>query len=281
MKTYDECYFLNYDNYDDILLFEVGCQKCLPHYDFGPIIRENFVLHYIIAGCGTLYLSEKAFPVSAGEAFITPPNVLTYYQADAEHPWNYMWLHFNGKKVIEFIRMLGITDTSPIFRSKYSSQKIEACITEILRNHEKELFCIGSMYCLFQQMQEQTELAAEKKDYDSQLLYIRKAIEFIQRKYFEPIRITNIANYCGLNRSYLTKIFKEATGYSPQEYLINYRIIKAKNLLRKHDIPVSYVAHSVGYTDPLAFSKLFKHKVGIAPCDYYEEYLAHKDEVQI
>ena len=103
VKHYDECYFVDYDSYEDLNLYEVGCQNCIPNYSFGPIIRNNYVLHYILNGCGKLYVDEKEFPVSTGQAFVTQPHIPVYYKADASDPWNYIWIHFNGQKTIDFL----------------------------------------------------------------------------------------------------------------------------------------------------------------------------------
>ena len=43
-KTFDEVYLVNYSSYDDVNLYEVGCQKCDPSYGYGPIIRKLYVL---------------------------------------------------------------------------------------------------------------------------------------------------------------------------------------------------------------------------------------------
>lgn len=59
VKHYDECYFVDYDSYEDLNLYEVGCQNCIPNYSFGPIIRNNYVLHYILNGCGKLLSMKK------------------------------------------------------------------------------------------------------------------------------------------------------------------------------------------------------------------------------
>ena len=109
---------------------------------------------------------------------------------------------------------------------------------------------------------------------DKSLLYIRNAILFIRKRYQEPIKVQEIADFCGLDRSYLCKIFKHATNYTPQEYLIFYRIKKAKLLLRDPELPVQHIAYSVGYNDPFAFSKVFKKETGISPSQYREEYLS-------
>ena len=75
----------------------------------------------------------------------------------------------------------------------------------------------------------------------------------------------NIAFALGLNRSYLTRLFKEATGYSLQEYLLTYRMKMAIKLLSENKLSVSEIAEAVGYTDTFTFSKAFKRHFGQSP----------------
>ena len=93
-------------------------------------------------------------------------------------------------------------------------------------------------------------------------------MHYIAEKYSEPIHIQDIADFCGLDRSYLSKLFKEVTGYSPQRYLLTYRIKKAKELLESTELSIQHVSYSVGYNDPLAFSKFFKQETGLSPTQY-------------
>ena len=67
--------------------------------------------------------------------------------------------------------------------------------------------------------------------------------------------------------NYYRKIFKEETGVTPVEYLLDIRIEKAKDLLL-HNFAVNEVANKVGFPDPYYFSKVFKKKTGISPKDY-------------
>ena len=109
----------------------------------------------------------------------------------------------------------------------------------------------------------------------SKLLYTGKIDKYQKKKYnikvwvtdnyASKIKINELADYVGVNRSYLASSFKRATGYSPKEYLICLRMEKAKSLLEKTDMPVNAVANSVGYTDQLAFSRMFKEYAGISP----------------
>ncbi len=268
MKHYDECYFVKYDSYDDLNLIEVGCQKCAPDYSFGPIIRSNYVLHYIIEGNGILYLNQKRFPVSGHQAFIIPPFVSAFYQADSNTPWHYIWIHFNGQKTSEFLNKAGISSDEPVFIPMSDSNNLEQCLCNILQHPKDEYYCIGNLYQVFQILIDQSSRKIDEENLNTQLNYIRNTIQFIKKKYAEPIRINDIAEYCGLDRSYLSKLFKKATNYSPQEYLMHVRMTKARNLLSKGVLPIQSVAYSVGYPDPFAFSKSFKKETGYSPSEY-------------
>lgn len=272
-KHYDECYFVDYDSYDDLSLYEVGCQKCPPKYSFGPIMRDNYVLHYILEGSGTLYLGDTSYPVSGSQAFIVPPNTVCFYEADDKHPWNYIWIHFNGKKASELLFKAGISADAPVFTPSEPSSELRSCMEQLLLHNDQEYECIGNLYRLFQLLIRTSSHTPEPEETDKSLTYIREVIKFITKKYSEPIKVQQIADFCGLERSYLSKMFRRATNYTPQEYLIFFRMKKAKQLLRDPKLPIQHVAYAVGYNDPFAFSKIFKKEVGMSPTQYREQHL--------
>ena len=102
-------------------------------------------------------------------------------------------------------------------------------------------------------------------------VYVKHAMEYIKHHYNESVKIGDLADFIGVNRSYLTSSFKKTTGCSPQEFLVNLRMDKAKSLLKKTDLSINAVAGAVGYTDQLAFSKVFKKHCGKSPRMYREE----------
>ena len=104
------------------------------------------------------------------------------------------------------------------------------------------------------------------------LPHIKRTITYINDNYASKIKINELADHVGVNRSYLASSFKKATGYSPKEYLLTLRMEKAKSLLEKTDMLVNAVANSVGYTDQLAFSRMFKEYTGISPKAFREEH---------
>lgn len=80
-----------------------------------------------------------------------------------------------------------------------------------------------------------------------------------------------IADYLNIERTYLYRLFKDITGSSPQEYLLDYRIRRACTLLKETGLPVNDIARSVGYDDALYFSRLFKQRKGRTPTQYRRE----------
>ena len=91
---------------------------------------------------------------------------------------------------------------------------------------------------------------------------------YIQNHYSYPLQVGEIADYVGINRSYLYTLFKEQSGMSPKEYLTNFRITRAAQLLEITELSIESVAMSCGYQNTLGFSKIFKARMGVAPSVY-------------
>ncbi|UUZ82846.1 AraC family transcriptional regulator [Paenibacillus sp. P26] len=96
--------------------------------------------------------------------------------------------------------------------------------------------------------------------------YVQKALEYIETNYSHSMSVESMADQIGLSRKYLARRFKEATGRTPQDFLVQYRISKAADLLSEPSLSVSEIAYSVGYRDPLLFSRMFKRLRGVSPC---------------
>ncbi len=105
---------------------------------------------------------------------------------------------------------------------------------------------------------------------DGNTVYMDEVMEYIRQNYAEPLSITQIAACFRLDRRRLALLFKRHTGMTPSHYLMESRILKAKELLHACDCPINQVSEYVGYTDSLYFSKVFKKKIGLSPSEYRE-----------
>ena len=78
--------------------------------------------------------------------------------------------------------------------------------------------------------------------------------------------VDTLHTLCGISDTYFRKIFIARFGTSPQKYIVNKRISQAKSMLEAGDFDtISEISASVGYNDPLHFSRAFKKKYGVAP----------------
>ena len=87
-KTFDEVYLVNYSSYDDVNLYEVGCQKCDSSYGYGPIIRKLYILHYVVSGEGLLHIQDKEFAVKEHDIFVIPAQTPTKNEPAENKPSN-------------------------------------------------------------------------------------------------------------------------------------------------------------------------------------------------
>ncbi|MFC4596739.1 response regulator [Cohnella hongkongensis] len=94
---------------------------------------------------------------------------------------------------------------------------------------------------------------------------IRKAIAYIKQNYRSKITLEDLSNHVNLNKNYFSTLFKQETDLSPVEYIIQYKMEKARELLLSGQANVSVVSHDLGYDDLSYFSRLFKKHFGVSP----------------
>jgi two-component system response regulator YesN len=109
--------------------------------------------------------------------------------------------------------------------------------------------------------------------YDSRQIYVIQALDWIKSHYSENIGIGDAAGELEISESYLSRLFKNYMNYTFVEYLTNYRIKKAVELLKDHHIKIYEVSERVGFKDPKYFGILFKKKIGVTPMTFKNRYM--------
>lgn len=108
-------------------------------------------------------------------------------------------------------------------------------------------------------------------EYPKVYLYRRivQAKMFIDAHYMQAIDLDNIAEEASFSKFHFIRLFKQAYGRTPHQYLICVRIETAKQLLQ-NNIPVTDVCFEVGFESPGSFSSLFKKLTGLSPLAYMQ-----------
>ena len=274
----NELYFSIFPNerFIDLGLYQFGMEQCSPSHSYGPAARNHFLFHYIISGTGTLYADDstgttKTCHLKSGEGFLIFPNQITTYIADKELPWEYVWIEFDGLRAKEAMDTAGFSLDRPIFHTKKRdmSQKMEEELVYIATHSDETIFnIIGHLYLFLDYFMRSTVSTVVKGSTKLQDYYIKEAITYIEQNFQNDISVVDIANRLGINRSYFGKIFKQTLKQTPQEFLINYRMIKATELLRLTKMSIGDISKAVGYENQLHFSRAFKKIYNISPREW-------------
>ncbi len=248
-----------------------GWEQCYPGHRFGPNKRTSYALHIVTNGKGKLEKNGEVFHLKSGDAFLLCPEEEAWYEADEKEPWAYSWIGLYGYKVKKVMQYAGFSKEKPV-QSLKCTALLKSYIDEILEVHrlttEESMRRNGYLNLLLAELIEDNEKFNTKTMPEhtySGSVYVKHAMEYMEHHYREKIKINELAEYIGINRSYLTNMFKKTIGCSPQEYLVEFRMEKAKNLLKNTDMQINAVAEAVGYPDQLAFSKMFRLYTNMSP----------------
>ncbi|MDO4270631.1 MAG: AraC family transcriptional regulator [Eubacteriales bacterium] len=96
--------------------------------------------------------------------------------------------------------------------------------------------------------------------------------EYFDQFYYQKFTLKDIEDTFHFNSYYLSHVFKQATGFSPMQYIINRRVGEAQNLLLTTDMSIVDIARHVGYTNINHFYSVFKKYKGMPPKAFREYY---------
>lgn len=237
---------------------------------WGPGVRDVYAVHYIVSGRGYLKTSQAVFPLEAGDSFVIFPQMEVYYYPDPQNPWAYCWIECGGSEALRLLDMIHISPDHPVAAAapqdlKPMFDRVEA---NAMEPYERERSDAGLRLLLTYYMEYYpSEQASLKKD------YVGSAKAYMERNYWKSaLSVLDVVDYVKIERSYLFRLFKKETGTSISGYLTAFRIRRACELLGESRLSVKSLAYSVGYHDPLYFSKIFKKVTSYTPSQYRKVY---------
>lgn len=116
------------------------------------------------------------------------------------------------------------------------------------------------------------ERMKELKKEDVISLHVRKSIDYIYENLHKNLSIKDIAEFFGLNPSYLSKLFLKETGITIKDFVTNAKIRTAENMLKYSDFSYLDISLAMGFSSQSAFISVFKKVKGITPKKYREQF---------
>lgn len=269
MSNYKNSYVVSDKKLVSLAVYNVGYQKCDSLYQWGPGIRDHYLIHYIISGEGYYQVNGHKHHLYAGDCFLVHPNTEVIYYADEKNPWEYAWVGFAGSDAAMILQATNFSKEMPIIKDTPDGDLIQKQIINIYDNHgngfEDAVEMTGGLYTLLSMYMHS---ATRKTTANTSQSYVQKAIEYISANYSYPITVEDIASYVGLSRSHLFRSFETILGQSPKEYLTEFRMKQACYLLEHTNLSITAIANSLGFDNSLYFSKIFHKEKEMSPKEW-------------
>ncbi|MCL1675359.1 helix-turn-helix transcriptional regulator [Elizabethkingia meningoseptica] len=265
------------------------------------LTRESVKLHtraflsfiYIVKGSGKFGYDDHLFNFKKGSLIIIPQHHTYHFESDAAELISIQCpIEFIDKICLEADRIETCENLHKlqyisnnyharagcVFRNKADESFAETLILQIAREyrHKAEDYliirnCISILLNLITRniiKSETTDLQKNRKAFS-----IMKIITYIQQhiKDKEKIRIQVIAEQFGISGNYFGEYFKQQTGISYQDYLLDYRLKLVETYLRHSSIRLSEIAYELQFSDESHLSKLFKKYRGMTPGKYRKQ----------
>lgn len=247
-------------------------------------------LFYILAGSGSILIGNKEYPIK--------PKTLMLWRAGTKY-------RFRASKDIRMIIMnFDFTQESnshtdsipPVIASKFDSRYVtqseefedckslnEPIVLENMQKHEIKLNETIEIFASLKMFRSEiastilkgilTEIAVLSSY--SEIKSLNKLdiiLEYIKNKYNRNITNEELGRIIGYHPYYVNRLMLKHTGTTLRQYLINYRIETAKELLTHSSKSISEISDACGFHDPAYFSNQFKLKTGLSPSEYRKEY---------
>lgn len=254
----------------DLYMVNCGYEDCCLNFSCALHSRKYYLIHYVTKGCGFFEADGKKYRVKTGDIFIIHPNEkVTYYSPDTENTWSFCWIGFNGSSAEQYFKETGLKDNTAVFpltNDEFLSV-ISNCLDYVESvNFEASQLLLNSY--LINALSVICKRTKNKPEKGKTSHIVERAVRYIEFNYMNDITPGSIAAFFSIDRTYFYRIFKNATGSSPEHYIINYRIKKAADFLKSSDYSIGEIASFVGISDIYYFSKLFKKVKGVPPSVY-------------
>ena len=236
-----------------------------------PRGRLDWQLLYVASGKAHFFFDGQEQIVSAGHMILYPPRQEQHYEYYAKDKPEVYWVHFTGGNVRNILKHFHIPMDGNVFYSgapsayqtlfKEMIHELQSCrvgYEELLEMYLRQLFLLIQRT---RQEQKPTVNTFVQEEMEHAMRYFRE-------HYNESIVIEDYAQSRGMSVSWFLRNFKQTTGTSPMQFILNLRISNAVSLLESTDYNVTEIGAIVGYDNPLYFSRIFKKQKGVSPTDY-------------
>lgn len=227
----------------------------------------SYELRYTLSGEGMLEYNGKKYTLSKGEGYWIDCRNHHYYETVGDH-WCCTVFHFNGVPACPIFSAFAqsgnvkFTDrTFPGF--ELMQMQILQETQKVSAHAEFRISCLFHMLLTELLVTHSQNSASEKTS-----TVVENIIRYMQANYKENFSVEDLCRTFGISRTHLNRCFRQYTGFSPHDYLIQIRLNAAKLMLQNTNLSVDEICSQSGFQDTAYFIQIFKKREGITPLKF-------------
>lgn len=244
--------------------------------------HNRYELYYLLAGENIFFIKDRTYLIKKGGLVLIDSNDLHRTSATGQAEHERILIEFNGNFLSDHLNSLN--DLNPFSCFKQKSNLIELNIEEqtwiedllftiLKENKEKKSGYYTYIKLLLLQLliflSRSTKQLNREIEYPDELhSRISDIARFINISYNQNITLEFLSKKFSISPYYLSRTFKEVTGFSFIEFLNNVRIKEAQRLLRKTKLTITEISQKSGYNSLTHFGRMFKNNTGLSPLKY-------------
>ncbi|MEK4868791.1 MULTISPECIES: helix-turn-helix domain-containing protein [Bacillaceae] len=267
--------------------------KVESYEDFSYHSHDRYEIYYFHGGECKYLIGDRIYRLQEDDLIIM--NGLTLHRAYPEPgiPYERSVIEFSSEWLRPILNNLNVPELLSPFnqlsntlfhiKDKEKSAEVKALIkkmAEKLKSSKQEnivenRFQIGELTSMLMQLLFKVfELSKQQLENNSlaesdKNIHVKKMIEWIDTHFCEPITLDDIAHHLNISKYYMSRIFKDVTGYTIMQYIMSCRINRAKYLLEIHlDKSILEVSLESGFEDSSHFSRFFRKQMKLTPTEY-------------
>ncbi len=231
-------------------------------------VLDSHALVYISRGSGIFESRHSARQViDAGQVMFLFPGVWHRYRPDRQTGWDEHWVGFDGVMARSWVKNKFFSSRAPVFKPG-QEEKWLTLFTELLTVIKLNRPALQQVMAGFTAQMlgllysgQQAGLAGD----DQALLIVQKAITRMQTELEKGLNAQALARELNVSYSSFRHLFQQHTGSSPHQYLLELRLVRARNLLTETSLSVKEISQQTGFEDEHYFCRFFKMKTGLTP----------------
>lgn len=245
-----------------------GHYHCVAGYEIKRAWYELNLITYILGGTFWLEYGGKSYEAHEGD--IVAINCQHPHAFGAGEHMEFVWVHFSGGQSCALIDEVN-SRYGPVLRHGncgYLHEQLTIMVSDFRNNQPRgaERLALDLLDLIYHLYPPDEPVVEQTKGGQAVML----AIEFMKLHLAEPVSVDEIADFVHMSKYHFSRIFRQAIGYSPYEYLLILKINLAKHLISTTEQTVAEIAYHIGYRSETGFANLFTEKVGIPPGRYRE-----------